>query len=106
MIFEGFIREQIVKRITRSSGWRKVRNKHLLENPKCAACGKKRKSGMQVHHIVPFSVDPSLELVPSNLITLCDKHHLLFGHLQYWKSYNNNVINDCEDILWKIKKRP
>ena len=46
----------------RSSGWRSVRNEHIENNPTCAACG--RRDGLEVHHIVPYHVDPSKELDP------------------------------------------
>jgi len=92
----------------RSSRWNEVRKHHLLLNPRCAVCGSKRVS---VHHIRPFWNNPSLELEPSNLITLCDgfgtwRHHLEFGHLGSFKSWNENVKEDAK--LWqeKILKRP
>lgn len=87
----------MVKRLTRSSGWSKVRREHLLAHPDCAACGKKTLTGMQVHHIKPFNLHPELELDPKNLITLCSdpQCHLLMGHLDSFKSYNVNVIEDA-----------
>jgi len=83
----GIIREQVVKRITRSSKWAAVRKQHLKENPHCAACNKK-KTGMQVHHIKPFRLSPELELNPRNLITLCRAHHCSVGHIGWWMMYN------------------
>ena len=77
----------------RSSQWRKVRTEHLESNPTCAACG--RKDDLDVHHIVPYHVDPNRELDPTNLITLCGKRcHFVFGHLMDWKSWNENVVRD------------
>ena len=62
----------------RSPQWRKVRAAHIAAEPQCAACGEE--DGLEVHHIVPFNVDPALELDPDNLITL-DRHcHYRLGH--------------------------
>jgi len=102
-----FVREHVTKSLTRSSGWRKVRKEHIKAHPECAACG--RKNGLEVHHIVPFQLDPSLELEPSNLITLCDKAtkcHLSFGHLGDWKSYNDEVVGDSKWFRNKVDNRP
>ena len=85
--------------------WSKVRKKHLQKQPICAACGNDKK--LEVHHIKPVHKYPELELEPENLITLCaDPCHLIFGHLKHWKSWNENVVTDCEEYLQKIKERP
>lgn len=77
----------------RSPKWRKVRAEHIKNYPECAACG--RKDGLEVHHIVPYHINPDLELEPSNLITLCGKYcHFIFGHYMDWKSWNENVVRD------------
>jgi len=97
-------REHVVKRFTRSSGWRKIRNAHIKKHPQCACCGSK--NAPEVHHIQDFSTAPELELDPNNLITLCGKRcHLLFGHLGYWKSINPEIINDSKWIRNKIENR-
>ena len=66
----------------RSPQWPKVRAKHLEIEPQCACCG--RTNELQVHHVVPFNVDPALELDPDNLITLCavggENCHFRLGH--------------------------
>jgi 5-methylcytosine-specific restriction enzyme A len=86
----------IDKMYGRSSQWRKVRAEHLKKHPTCAACG--RKEGLEVHHIVPYHISPERELDPTNLITLCGKYcHFVFGHFMDWKSWNDEVIQDCED---------
>ena len=100
----GFIREHIVKRVTRSPRWPKIRKAYLKLFPRCAVCGKKK--GNQVHHFVPFHLNPALELVFSNLITLCPKHHLIFGHLGWWKSWNVTVVEDCKKWAVKYIHRP
>jgi hypothetical protein len=110
----GFFQETIVGSVRefakglpgskRSSLWRKIRNQHINIHPNCAVCGKTH--NLQVHHIVPFSQDPDLELSPYNLITLCRKHHLLFGHLGWWSSWNDTVVYDSRRMFLKIKRRP
>lgn len=98
------MRGTVEKGKKRSSKWRKVRQKHIEEFPVCYGCGTNKK--LEVHHIVPFSLDPSLELVPENLVTLCDgggrsglkSCHYLFGHLGCWKSFNPTVMIDAR--IW------
>ena len=102
----SFIREHIVKRFTRSKGWRKVRNNHIKEHPYCAVCGKTKR--LEAHHIEDFSTNPELELDPDNLITLCRgtyNCHLLFGHLCLWQSINPDVVDDSDYMLVKIENR-
>lgn len=53
----------------RSSEWPAVRDAHLSACPTCAACGSR--IDPQVHHVVPFHKDPTKELDPANLLTLC-----------------------------------
>jgi 5-methylcytosine-specific restriction protein A len=85
----------------RSPSWNRVRKEHLAQFPECSACG--RKDNLEVHHIIPYHVDNSRELDPSNLITLCGKYcHFVFGHLMDWKSWNTNVVEDSN--LYKVAK--
>lgn len=90
--------------LQRSPKWDSVRAKFLKKNPYCVVCHTKSK--LNVHHIIPFHMSPDLELKESNLITLCESHHFLFGHLNNWQSYNVDCVADCK--LWeeKIKNRP
>lgn len=89
----------------RSPQWSEVRKIHLSKQPFCQACGKK--DNLEVHHIEPYHVNPSKELDPTNLITLCSKHcHLTFGHLMDFKSWNKDVVTDCSEFLSKTKQRP
>lgn len=100
---------------SRSSLWPTVREKHLAKHPKCEACGSKAKPGkpLQVHHIIPFSVDANgdadgdgtpNELDPDNLITLCVDGvghcncHLLFGHGGNFRCHNPNVVRDAKRL--------
>lgn len=92
----------------RSPEWPRVRAEHLKDHPTCAACGES--DHIQVHHIKPFHLWPALELVQSNLITLCEKPghdcHFIFGHLHDWYSYNVEVEADAVAYLAKQEARP
>lgn len=94
----------------RSPKWPAVRAEHLRAHPECEACGESRVRFLNVHHIVPFHVDPTKELDPENLITLCEGEtvncHLLFGHLRNWRSWNADVRKDAAEWRAKIKNRP
>jgi 5-methylcytosine-specific restriction enzyme A len=89
----------------RSPRWAGVRRKHLRANPRCAACTSTRI--LQVHHIVPFSDRPELELEPTNLITLCmskNECHLRIGHGDSYRCFNPSVIAHCAAAMLDIKK--
>jgi len=94
----------------RSPKWQSIRKKHIINQPKCAACGGDKT--LEVHHIKPFNEHPELELDLNNLITLCESKsngvccHLLFGHLGDYKSININVVEDVKNWYNKITKRP
>lgn len=82
----------------RSPSWRAKRNEHIMAHPFCAVCGSGK--NLTVHHIMPYHLFPDLELVDSNLITLCEgpvvNCHFLFGHMRNWRSYNPKVIELCK----------
>jgi len=86
--------------LPRSSRWKTVRSEFLSLNPCCSVCGSKK--NVVPHHKVPFHVDPSLELDPSNLISLCENKgfncHFFFGHLRNWAGHNPTVEEDA--IYW------
>jgi len=94
----------------RSPKWKSIRKKHLINQPKCAACGGNKI--LEVHHIQPFNKNPELELDLNNLITLCESKkngvccHLLFGHLGNYRSININVVQDVKNWYNKITERP
>lgn len=92
----------------RSGKWSSVRKEWLRLNPTCAVCGYKAKllKPLEVHHCVPFNIDPNKELDFTNLITLCRPHHILFGHLMNFKSWNLEVREDAKKFLDKIINRP
>ena len=94
----------------RSPMWGKVRAEFLKSNTTCAVCNGTK--NLEVHHILPFHVNPALELDPNNLIVLCEAGangincHLLVGHLGNFKSVNVNVVADAKIWNDKIKNRP
>lgn len=107
-VFREHIQKGVIDvvRKKRSPKWRKVRKAHVTKFNCCAACG--RTNGLEVHHIKDFSTDPSLELAPHNLITLCDKGtkcHLSFGHLGDWKSINPDAVEDSKWFREKVENR-
>ena len=106
-VAHSVFREKVVKKVTRSNEWPKVEKAHLAVQPTCAACGSNIKP--QVHHKEPFHLDPTLELNPDNLITLCmgpNECHLKIGHGDNFKAYNPNVVSDAEALLKNPAIRP
>jgi len=88
----------------RSQKWPAFRDQWLKSHNCCSACG--RSDDLEVHHIVPFHLDQTLECEESNVITLCRDDHFTFGHLKDWKSWNPTVIKDCSSYLKKVLSRP
>jgi 5-methylcytosine-specific restriction endonuclease McrA len=87
----------------RAGAWPRVRREHLLKEPECVACG--RAKDLEVHHIVPYSKDHSLELDPANLVTLCaDPCHFVHGHLMSWTRFNPEVREDCARYRAKLEQ--
>jgi 5-methylcytosine-specific restriction endonuclease McrA len=85
----------------RSWKWPRVRATHLEREPRCIACG--RDKDLEVHHVVPYHLDPSRELDDGNLITLCaDPCHLVHGHLMSWLRWNPSVREDCRTYAAKL----
>jgi hypothetical protein len=94
----------ILEARARSSQWKKVRAQHLLKESACVACG--RVHDLEVHHIIPVSVDPTLELDENNLITLCASPcHRVFGHFLSYHCYNKHVREMAEYYRWRLKNR-
>lgn len=81
----------------RSPHWRTVRRAHLKVEYWCRVCGST--NGLEVHHVIPFHLKPELELMQSNLITLCEhvgtNHHLKIGHNGDFHSFNPDVRKDA-----------
>lgn len=104
-VIEGLAREHISKPLARSGEWPTIRKHFLEKNPNCAACG--GKSLLNVHHCLPFHLEPHLELDPNNLITLCIKNlcHVEIGHGDEYKCYNPQVREHAAACLANPEKR-
>ena len=86
----------------RSERWPTVRAEHLRSHPVCEACG--RNLDLEVHHVTPFSNDPTKELDRTNLITLCHRDHLVFGHFGSYQKYNPQVQAHARQYrAWKLR---
>ena len=87
-----------IPKIERAKSWTTIRRQHIKQQPTCQACGTGRL--LTAHHIIPVHVDPSKELDPNNLITLCENTntgfcHFIFGHLAInWFKWDPNVISN------------
>jgi hypothetical protein len=91
----------------RSSQWPKVRATYLQSHPICEACG--QKDHLNVHHVIPFHNDPSKELDPTNMITLCTDGpgnmncHLVIGHAGNFRGHNVKVREDAKRVREMLK---
>lgn len=96
----------------RSSKWPAVRAEHLKKHSVCMACGST--TDLAVHHKIPVHLDPSKELDPNNLITLCQKSgrncHFIVGHACDWTGYSPDVERFAyfmfEHFAQKLNKLP
>jgi len=87
------------KTALRSDQWPTLRDHFVKEHPLCAACGSVKR--LQVHHIKPFHLFPTLELDPANLIVLCmdvNECHLKIGHGSSFRSFDKNVVADAAEF--------
>ena len=86
----------------RSPKWHACRKRHLAQQPECQWCGHTVKC--EIHHVKSFHEYPKLELVETNLITLCEapalQCHLRHGHQGNWKTNNPDIRAEC------AKQRP
>jgi len=79
----------------------KAKREYVSTHPECAMCGNQKY--LEVHHVVPVHINPSLADQQSNLITLCDGPnrsnsacHRYIGHLGNFRSkYNSNIRAQC-----------
>lgn len=96
--------QQHIESITqpRSTSWPTARRHHLAWEPGCAVCDKTE--DVNVHHIIPFHIQPKLELVDSNMITLCPDHHFQIGHLWNYRRWNPHVREDAALLRQRIKE--
>lgn len=74
----------------RGSCWQRARAAHLRNEPRCRACG--GDDDIEVHHILPYAVDPARECDPTNLVTLCRPCHHVVGHACNWRSYRPDAV--------------
>jgi 5-methylcytosine-specific restriction protein A len=93
----------------RAGGWSRERGLWLRDHGLCAVCG--FDENLNVHHIIPYHVRKDLELDRGNFITLGERcptgnHHLLYGHLGDWKSWNANVVAMAAEMYKLIHSRP
>lgn len=88
----------------RSAQWPAVEKAHRQREPLCQVCGTTK--NIEVHHLKPFHFFPQLELDEWNLISLCREHHLWWGHLGSWLSWNENCRQDAAIWREKIADRP
>ena len=107
MVFEWYRRRKRAFGNKRSPQWGEVRKTYLKTHGTCVACGSK--DHLEVHHIVPFHIDPSKELQPTNFITLCQSKshndHLIFGHLLDFHAQNTKVVTDAKNYRGELAKR-
>jgi hypothetical protein len=66
----------------RSSKWPAFLHGLLKRYPNCTGCGRKAVTG---HHIIPFHVDPGLELEEMNVALVCLPCHFVLCHAGEWK---------------------
>lgn len=102
--FKWFLPDDEVLEFRSSRDWRKIRQAHLAENPRCVICG--ADGGLAVHHCLDYSNFPEYELHPNNLITVCTLNsgcngHFLYCHMGDWRKTNYNILEDVP-ILRRI----
>lgn len=74
--------------------------KAFLRGKTCIACGSR--DGLTGHHVIPFHVDPSLELDAGNVVPLCsDRCHIVWGHLDDFRLDSPTVREDAAEHLAK-----
>lgn len=79
-----------------TAAYKKAMAQYLAEHPTCQFC---RKPGgkVEVHHVIPVSVDPTKAADVTNMVTLHRKPdcHMVVGHLGNFRDYNRNVVHVC-----------
>jgi hypothetical protein len=53
---------------------------------------------------VPFHLDASRELDPTNLLTLCNDCHFYIGHLKDWTKHNPHALADAALMLSRFSQ--
>jgi hypothetical protein len=66
--------------------------------PRCALCG--TTNNLTAHHIMPVHIKPALDANQTNLITLCEYHHLRDGHKgSFATRWNSGLKSEVGRIL-------
>jgi len=94
--------ESIVSILRSDYRWRKVRNAHIVGQPRCQMCFIVKQ--LEVHHIKPWHIAEQLRYERENLITLCRPCHYRFGHLLNWHD-SNPFIRDLCTVAKKLNLR-
>ena len=106
--FAGWMAMRQAGAAERSGQWRAVRSAYIDGHATCEACGfgGDKDDLLEVHHVLDFRLFPEKELDSTNLITLCPRCHLVFGHLGDWKAFNPCVREDAARHWAQVKARP
>ena len=77
--------------------WKKLRSYKITINPLCEICEAKGivKQTEEVHHIVPFSIDPTLAYDIDNLLSVCITCHKEL-HNKLHESYHLSRSSDSD----------
>ncbi|MCP4493301.1 MAG: HNH endonuclease [Gammaproteobacteria bacterium] len=87
---------ELLKPLTRSSGWWSLSRQFKEDNPECVACGSIKR--LHVHHIMPVAKYPQFEMQWTNLMTLCFYCHFVLGHLRNWKRCCVHIVTVAKDF--------
>jgi len=83
----------------------KAKRAYVKEHGECAICGNTK--DLEVHHIVPVHIDPTMACSPENFVSLCDwrNHgcHYVFGHYRNFRTkYNNDIVNFARNVKYLL----
>ena len=90
-----------------TAAYKRAMAAYLAVHPVCQFCGKPG-GKVEVHHVIPVSVDPTKAADVTNMVTLHRKPdcHMVVGHLGNFRDYNSNVARVCEVMVdEKTKKK-
>lgn len=86
--------------IARSPQWATVLKRELEANPTCRGCNRPAETA---HHVVPVGVDPTRELDPLNLVSVCVPCHFVLCHGGDWNTY---VLDPRKLLRTRDRVRP